>query len=365
MARPTRPGCCGNWPATRSASSMLRLDQLVTGAAGGIEDGIAEPMAGQVDGGDSALAMARAELMDFQFSALQETQEELSFALGGRLRDNRRGGQAQENARGRVLAAKLVAELGAVEAATLDGVLDGPQDWLRSPRMLDALRQRHPDPGQMALHIAAWLARGKLDAKQRGRLEQALLELSADEGMALSLFGALNFGPVTPGLRQELAALYRKASAPRQRLSQWLQSLGAGERRRKQLKTMLQVLAFDLSVSGQPIVGSHLAAVIGDLKQLLRLLGLEAHCEQAAAGLALERVDGETLMRSLVTLLEQAWAAADSVGEALPPLPDQQYRLARSLSRLLQLLPDECFSDDGHKAQLMSAAQEWMDRHAD
>ncbi|MBT2869684.1 TyeA family type III secretion system gatekeeper subunit [Chromobacterium violaceum] len=344
---------------------MLRLDQLVIGAAGGIEDGIAEPMPGQQDGGDSALALARAELMDFQFSALQETQEELGFALGGRLRDNRRAGPAQDNARGRVLAAKLVAELGTVEAATLDGVLDGPQDWMRSPRMLDALRQRHEDPGQMALCLAAWLARGKLDAKQRSRLEQALLELSADEGMALSLFGALNFGPVTPGLRQELAGLYRKASAPRQKLSQWLQSLGAGEKRSQQLKTMLQVLAFELSISGQPIVGSHLAAVIGDLKQLLRLLGLEAHCEQAAAGLALEGVDGETLLRALVTLLEQAWAAADSVGEALPPVPEQQYRLARTLSRLLQLLPDECFADDGHKEQLMSAAQEWMDRHAD
>ncbi|MEO2215972.1 TyeA family type III secretion system gatekeeper subunit [Chromobacterium vaccinii] len=343
---------------------MLRLDQVTAGTAlGGVDDGIgAQPM-GRPPAAESVLALAQAELLEFQSDALTETQEDLGFALGGRLRDNRRGGIGQDGARGRVLAQKLVAELAAVEAADLDSLLSGPQDWQRAPHLLAAMQAQTPDPGRMALQLAAWLAKGRPDAKLRRRMEEALAALTADDTLALSLFGALEYGATTPALRQELLRLYHRAGASRQKLSQWLASLGERDGRQRKLRTMLRVLSYELSASGQAIVGSHLAAVIGDLRQLLRILGLEAHCDQAAAALALPALDGETLLRGVVSLLEQVWVNADSVAEALPPVePEQQYRLAHALGRLAQLLPEDCFGDAEQKAQLEAAVAELRDR---
>lgn len=346
---------------------MLRLDQISPGGAlGNVEDNLATARQDRAAPTESVLAQAQAELLEFESDALAETQEDLSFALGGRLRDTKRGSAGQDNVRGRVLMQKLVAELAAVEAADLDSLLSGPQDWLRAPQLLVALQSQTPDPGRAALQLAAWLARGKPDPRLRRRLEEALASLAEDDTLALSLFGALEYGAPTPALRQELARLYHRASAPKQKLSQWLEALGEREGRQRKLRVMLRVLSYELSASGQPIVGSHLAAVIGDLKQLLRILGLEAHCDQAAAALAMAELRGETLLASVVTLVEQVWVNADSVAEALPPLPDaQRYRVAHALGRLVQLLADDCFGDAEQKKQLEDAIAELRDRSLD
>lgn len=346
---------------------MLRLDQINAGnALGTVEENLAPMPQGAVREGESVLALAQAELLEYESDALAETEENLGFALGGRLRDNRRGPGSQDNVRGRVLMHKLVAELAAVEAADLDSLLSGPQDWLRAPQLLVALQAQTPDPGRAALQLAAWLARGRPDPRLRRRLEDALASLATDDTLALSLFGALEFGAPTPALRQELTRLYHRASAPRQKLSQWLDALGEREGRGRKLRTMLRVLAYELSASGQPIVGSHLAAVIGDLKQLLRILGLEAHCDQTATALALPTLHGEALLACVVALVEQVWVNADSVAEALPSLPDaQRYRVAHALGRLVQLLPEDCFGDAEQKTQLEAAIAELRDRCAE
>lgn len=343
---------------------MLRLDQITASAAlGEVNEITSQTQSGGPSAGESVLALAQAELLEFENSALEEAQEDLSFALGGRLRDNRRGANNQDGVRGRVLAHKLAAELATVESVELDNVLSGPQEWLREPQLLTALQRQTSDPGQMALALAGVLARGKPDGRLRRKLEDALATLATDDDMALSLFGVLEFGSPTPALRQQLQRLYHRASASRQKLSQWLDILGEGGERQRKLRTMLRVLAYELSASGQPIVGSHLAAVIGDLKQLLRLLGLEAHCDQAAAALALPALNGEMLLRSVVILVEQIWVSTDSVAEGLPHVaPDRQYQLVHALAKLVQLLPDDCFVDIEHKTQLEAAITELRER---
>lgn len=346
---------------------MLRLDQTSTThtvhEGGG---GVPQNSTGPLRIGESILAATEAELLDFQSDALQETQEDVSFALGGRLRDSRRGTASQETVRSRVLAHKLVAELGSVDPVELDSVLNGPQDWLHSPQLLQALKQRTGDPGEMALMLGAWLAHGKLERKTRRKLEAALAELTTSDDMALSLFGALEVGPLTVGMREQLVSVYHRASASRQKLSQWIEALGERERRKKKLRMMLRVLSYDLSISGAPIVGSHLAAVIGDLKQLLRLLGIEAHCDQAATTLSLPAVDGEKLLRSMIFLFEEMWVDANYVAGIIPNIErSQQYRLAQTVAKLVQLVPQECFVDEGHKEQLEDAIAEWRDSTLD
>jgi type III secretion system TyeA family effector delivery regulator len=129
---------------------------------------------------------------------------------------------------------------------------------------------------------------------------------------------------------------------------------------------MLRVLSYELSVSGQAIVGSHLAAVINDLQQLLRIIGLEAHCDQAANALALPAFNGDTMLRHIVGLIEQVWLTPEAITDILPEADDDQhYKIVQSLLRLIQLLPDECFNDTGHRAQLIETLSEYRNSVAE
>jgi len=346
---------------------MLKLDQCMTsGVSADTPDNAVHAGPTGLSAGASVVALAQAELAEFKSSALLEAQEDLSFALGGRLRDNRRGGAQQDGARGRVLAHKLVAEVSSIESVVLDDILSGSQDWQNSPQVLLALQAHTSDPGQMALMLATVLARGKPDGRLRRKLEEALAGLTDDEDMALSLFGIVELGSSTPAMRVQLRNLYHRASASRQRLSQWMDVLGEGDDRKRRLRAMMRVIAYELSISGQAIVGSHLAAVIGDLKQLLRLLGVHEHCNQAATALALPALSGEMLMRTVVVLVVQVWVSADSVTDVLPSVTlDQRHRLLRALRKLVQLLPDECFVDGEQKTQIEAALAELGERCLD
>ncbi|TDR76591.1 HrpJ domain-containing protein [Paludibacterium purpuratum] len=316
-------------------------------------------IAGPGHAGESVFSHAAAALEALQ-SDLSETGEDVGFALG-----SRRGGDAAHR-RNRVTAWKLVAELGASEEAVLDGLLTDAQGWLQAASPRAALELLTQDRGRQALLLAAALARGKLSPQQKTRLEEALSALLAEEDMALAVFGALHGGVRTPDLRQALRRLYQRAGDTRSKLSEWLAELGERETRRQKLAAMIQVLAFELSASGEPIVGSHLVAVIGDLQRLLNLLGLESHCQESAHRLACPDVDGEWLLNAVVRLSEQLWADAELVAQMLPMTePTWRYPLIRTLSQLIQVMPARCFVDDEHQARLLSALAELRDRHAD
>ncbi|PHV11501.1 TyeA family type III secretion system gatekeeper subunit [Chitinimonas sp. BJB300] len=346
---------------------MLRIDQLVSSAPPSSIDEFTPPVVPPaLPHGESVVAMAQSELLSFQNDAMMETQEDLSFALGGKLLDTRRNAGSTEGARGRVMAEKLIAELAEVGPIALDDVFDGKNEWTNQSNPLLALQQRFPDPGQLALQLASALAYGRPSARLRQRLNIALAELISDDTIALSLFGALEFGATTPALRQDLQRLYHRASATYKKLSQWLALLGDRENRGGKLRTMIRILAFDLSISGQPIVGSHLAAVIADLHQLLRIIGLEAHCDQSAQLLAQPQLDGDGFLAIVVDLVEQTWVSADNVAEVASVLDKaQHYRFAHTLSRLIQLLPDDCFADNEHRLQLETAIASFRDSVAE
>ncbi|EAA3660510.1 TyeA family type III secretion system gatekeeper subunit [Salmonella enterica] len=327
-------------------------------------EGQTQPSAPHDNNIPSVLALAQTELSEFQSDALDETLEDLGFALGGRLK-GMSGKEEVLNKRSRVLMHKLVAEVAVVERSELEHQLDDGA-WQQAPQLLAALQAEHPEPGAAALQLALWLAYGKPGARMRTRMEQALTSLMGEEEMSLSLFGALEFGVVTPGLRQELVRLYQRACAPRQKLSEWFTLLGERRQRQRKIRTMLRILSYELSASGQPIVGSHLAAVIGDLRQLLRLLGLETYCDQAAMALDIPAISGEELMAMVVQLIEQYWVTDDSLEEVLSPQSAmERYRLLYVLGKLIQLLPDECFGDSEQRNQLYETIRSLSDRYAE
>ena len=309
--------------------------------------------------GEPVSAQAAAALAAFQSDALSETAEDVGFALGARR-------VSADHRRAKVATWKLVAELSSVEPAVLDGLLADADSWLHVPNLQAALAQYTNDRGRKALMLAAALARGGLTSQQKGRLEAALSALLDEEDIALALFGALHLGVRTPGLRQDLHRLYLCANETRRPLSAWLADLGERDTRRQRLCAMIQVLAFELSVSGAPIVGSHLAAVIGDLQRLLQLLGLEGHCHTAAARLACPAVDGEWLLDFAVRLSEQLWTDAALVAQTLPQTaPTYRYPLARTLYQLIQVMPTRAFVDDEHRERVLSALAELRDRYSE
>jgi type III secretion system YopN/LcrE/InvE/MxiC family regulator len=346
---------------------MIETSSLVTAPQpGGVGAEAPRPAALAAGEGDSVFSQAAAALADFQSDALAETAEDVGFALGARRASESARRASTDQRRGRVAVYKLVAELSSLEGAALDGLLAGNDDWLRGADPLAALSQDTEDRGRQALLLAAALARGGLSPQRKDRLETALSGLLAAEDPTLSLFGALHFGVCTPALRQHLHRLYLRASAEKRSLSDWLAELGEPASRRQTLSAMIQVLAFELSVTGAPIVGSHLAAVIGDLQRLLNLLGIASHCRAAAARLACPHVDGEMLLGCVLRLSEQLWADVELVAQMLPPTePAWRYPLIHSLYRLIQVMSVRCFVDDEQQDRLLSALAELRDRFAD
>ncbi|BEV73189.1 MULTISPECIES: HrpJ domain-containing protein [unclassified Paludibacterium] len=313
---------------------------------------------------DSVWLQAGATLAEDQTDALSETFEDLGFALGSQ----RSGEAARRSGKepGRVLAQKLILEIQAIEALTLESALQDMGNWQAALHSRQALAQFvQQDPVRMALLLSLVLARTRQDPAQRARLEALLASLLDGEEMSLSLFGLLILGPRTSAWRDGLRRLYHRASEQRPRLSQWLADLGPRPQRRPMLVSMIRVLSFELSASGKPIAGSHLAAVIGDLQRLLGILGLSGACDERAAALS-GWDDGEPLLYALVQMLEQLWPDAALIEPLLPEgMPTQRYALCQCFYRLVQALPWHCFVDAEHKERLQGVLSVLRDQAAE
>lgn len=298
--------------------------------------------------------MAQAELAMFQEEALDETQSDMSLALGGRLRSREYSGNKETGKRHGILAQKLVAELALDPFIDTDIYSDSDTGWLKSDNIKEALQAKFPEPGKAVAYLAALLAKGNPEPRLRSRLEEVLTSLMGSENNLLSIFGALEFSVISAGLRHQLVNLFHKATGTRQPLSHWLNQLGERPRRKK-LLTLIRLLAYELSASGRIITGSHLADVIGDLRQLLQIVSVEDYCDQTARVLNIPGVSGNALLELLIELTEHVWINAGIVDEITARFkldePDR-YRLLQGVIRLVQLLPDECFNDHGHREQL-------------
>lgn len=316
--------------------------------------------------GPTVSQIAAETFSEFQNDALSETEEDLSFALAGRKSYLKQGKGDEQTVRARVMMQKLVAEVSTVNSADLDELLAGQESWQNAPDVIRELMARGREPGQAALQLAGWLARQHHQHPLRAKMAQALTTLMGDDDTAVGLFGALEFGVTTPALRQELVRAYQRAAIHRQTLSQWLKMLGERQNRKKKLRAMLRLLSYELSVSGQAVVGSHLAAVIGDLQQLLRILGLEEYCDDVARRVAIPTVTGEEILMCVVQLIEQIWINADGVRDQLPKVEEiYYYRLSDQVYKLIKRLPPACFTDPDHRQQLEEAIATLRERYAD
>lgn len=303
------------------------------------------------------------EMVLEQDDALSETLENMSLAVGGRLRNTQRDESGNARIRQRVLMLKLVAELSDADPAVLDSIISTGEHL---SGLMDGTDTDDADPGEVALQATAWLARGNHGHPARQKVEERLAALLADRSTAFLAFCALEHGPATPELRRELVELYHNAASSRPKLSQWLEMLGDSEGRKSRIKVLLRTLAWELSISGKPIEGAHLAAVIDDLKRLICILSLEDHCAQAADMLSIQGMQKENLLQIVIRLTEQFWASPDTIQNLFPDIDESfLYRTGNTIYRLVQMLPLACFVDNEQRTQLLDSVMGFCDRYAD
>ncbi|KWN63602.1 type III secretion system gatekeeper subunit SctW [Burkholderia ubonensis] len=310
--------------------------------------------------------LATAEVSGDSFA---ETLEDLGFAVGTGSRDGRRGiGNGRtERARTRAMLQQLIKQIGATSAAKLDNLrqripaieeLDAPDD---------AMRDSGFDAGEMALLLGALLEDGTLIGTRRSRVEDALSNVLDSDEWALQLFNYLEFGQLGRTGLTQLRQLYQRAGARQRSLTQWFDDFHLLSDRQRKLKTLIRALAFELSAQG-PAMDRHLAAVIADLKRILQFLGIEDFCTRSAHGLNIHGVDGDSLIRELLEIIEQTWISSDWLTQRTQYAVSEdalRYRYAKTIMELFKLLPNDCFSDDEQRDNILDACREHLESLAD
>lgn len=329
------------------AGSMLMLAQQALGATPPVR--VPPP------------GMARAD-------ALAETIENIGLALGARLRANRHveDGQAQR-LRSMAILQHLTGQTTAVAAVRLDALFRRGAGFEAAADPGATLRERGLDAGQMALLLAAQLAKDRPAGVRRARLESALATVMEEADWTLQLFSHLEFGSAG---RRELAALrwlYQRATTGSEDLPGWFDSFRRLHERQRKLRILIRALAFELSVDG-PAMGAQLGAVMGDLKRILLFFGLEDHCRRIADSLAVPGLDGDQIMQAVLTLLQTAWTGPEGMAAHVAGLvgdPRLHLRYGRQLSGLLRLLPDDCFRAGDQRDTLLAACASHLEQLAD
>lgn len=312
----------------------------------------------------SMMEKTQAALSEVDGVALQETLEEMSLAMGSRLKDLKR----RDENRGIRTTQEAVIEL--VESLDDPQLIDELEQFSQlgegSESPLEQLQEAGISAGKQLLLVAALLAYKRPNEQRRRRLERALASLlSGDEAWGLQLFGHLELGELTDSALPALKRIYQRSQRddqPQQGIAEWLAEIKAWPDRQQRIRVLLRALSFDLSITADHSQQNRLAATINDLKRLLLFLGMEAHCNALAHALHLSE---EQVLNEILEIIEQIWIYPEWLAGRLPALgvpEEQQAHYLRRLTELLQLLPEPCYKDADQKEQTLKALMTLQDQ---
>ncbi|WP_253306475.1 TyeA family type III secretion system gatekeeper subunit [unidentified bacterial endosymbiont] len=312
----------------------------------------------------SMMEKTQAALSEVDGVALQETLEEMSLAMGSRLKDLKR----RDENRGIRTTQEAVIEL--VESLDDPQLIDELEQFSQlgegSESPLEQLQEAGIPAGKQLLLVAALLAYKRPNEQRRRRLERALASLMAgDEAWGLQLFGHLELGELTDSALPALKRIYQRSQRddqPQQGIAEWLAEIKAWPDRQQRIRVLLRALSFDLSITADHSQQNRLAATINDLKRLLLFLGMEAHCNALAQALHLSE---EQVLNEILEIIEQIWIYPEWLAGRLPALglpEEQQAHYLRRLTELLQLLPEPCYKDADQKEQTLKALMTLQDQ---
>lgn len=309
--------------------------------------------------------------MPTDLDAMQETQENIGFALAGRSSSTSgNASSGSERARPRAMIQRLARQVAVVAPNQLEDLrqrIPAIEQVDEVDDLLNSMRQHHMDAGEMVLLLGAMLNDSDLSPARRQRLELPLERAMDEEDWVLKLFGFLEFGAVGPGGLAELRRLYQRAASRESGLSYWFSQFRQLQDRQRKLKTLIRALSFELSAEFG-ISGIRLGAVITDLKRILQFLTVEDHCKRMAKALNVPDVDGDRITSELLEIMQQSWVYPDWLKErASQMLPEgfSQHGYARRMADLVKLLPDDCFEDIEQRETVLQAFSEYQEKLVD
>ncbi|QDQ25069.1 TyeA family type III secretion system gatekeeper subunit [Chitinimonas arctica] len=318
----------------------------------------------QIIPGNAISDLVGKELAELNEDALAETQEDMGFVLGGRMRELARGNAKSDTARARTNLLRLVEDISAVEAVGLDDLLGRFGDLANHANPFEAMREAGLDSGQMALLLGIWLTDKNLTGGRRKRLEEALLAVMGDEEWELKLFAQLEFGKPSPAALAQLKALYQRAGARHTSLSQWFAELKSMPDSKRKLKALLRALAFELSSQGAPIEGNRLVAVIMDLRRILLFFGFEEHARKTTQVFPAWGMNADQYMSELLQTIDQVWVSMDWFSgrvQALGLAENLRYGYGRAFTETMRLLSRDCFKEDMQRDEILQAIKDYLE----
>lgn len=293
-----------------------------------------------VEDAPSPMAQALIELEETLGSALIETLEDMGMALSGRLKDFQHA-DLKEIRDQRQLALLRMVQRMQEQAGGIPAQLT--QQYSGSL------------PGQQLLGVAALLLAEKPNSKRRRALSDKLAELMSEQGWEISLFGMLELGLVNKGALAQINRLFQQAMDEEvASLAEWFQRIMDWPDRCQRLRTLLRMMAFELSAC---VVGSQqqrLAAVLGRLRRLLLFLGLEQEC------LGIESVckmASGTLLPLLIEMINERWLFYEWLAPRLAQRAASAHlynRLLQHLDALFSLMPGPCFDDEDQRENILT-----------
>ncbi|WP_108651906.1 TyeA family type III secretion system gatekeeper subunit [Dongshaea marina] len=324
--------------------------------------------------GQSIQESVQAALVDIREGALEETMEEASLALGGKLKDLKRGKDAPKSEldKSKELLQRLIQQIAGVDLSQLSLLAAKYPGVSEAADPLMFLRQAGACAAEIALVLGFLLADQGLSRSQRKRLQQALDSLLQEEqALGVELFAYLEFGAATPKVMAQLEKIYQKACDSGLQLPELFHQLKDLPQRNKKVKALIRGLAFELSSEGEVAQGSKLATVVNDLRRLLLFFGLDTQCDQIAVHLTAQgaQLSGLEILEELVLLIEQSWVYPDWIESRINQLELESIGLRLSYCRhcheVIKFMPEPCFSDEDQREQILDTLSELLENYAD
>lgn len=354
---------------TQSASAASRPGSVTTSPHLTLP-AVAAHNATRIEPSHSVLELAEVERATFTDNwildpdALTETQENLGFAMGDRLRP--RGSGSSDRSRPRSMVQRLAGSMVSVDPEQMQGLrqrIPGVEAVADVDDLMNKMRRHQLDSGETVLLLGLMLNDGDLTHEKKQLVRQALSRVMENEQWVIQLFSTLEFGITAPAALASLRQLYQRAIDRQPGLIYWFSQFRQLTDRQRKLKTLIKALAFDLHAGQGDTI--KLAATITDLKKIVQFLTIEDHSRRLAGRLAIPGLTGEEITAFLIDIIQQSWVYSDWLSNRImEQLPSQHnpYQYARGQMELIKLLPETCFDDSDQQATLIDTFLEYLEK---
>lgn|GEM_PF-1186107 len=312
---------------------------------------------GVTEGSEAAFAVSNMEDI-----ALQDTLEDMSIALGNRLRGRQLLlDSAEEEKLNRDESLASLAEQLAGEK--LDNLLESLRLTQGENNLLKMFNSGELNFTDAALLLAAEISAQPYGSQKRKRLSSDLDKLLEQrQAWALEIFSELELGTTSSSAMQRIIRQYSNSDGDEkpEGIWEWFNMIKDWPDRSRRIKVLMRTFAFELAAYQHHSVNVRLVNTLRQLKKLLLFLGIQDSARRLAnlVSLTADDVLGEILL-----LIEQRWMYPEWLENRFNIIQLNSNKHALYLIRLneiIKFLPDLCFLDEHHKSQLIETLEQYV-----